>query len=220
MRCLTCRELLSARLDGETTEVEDEAVSSHLSSCPACAAFSMAVERQHREVRLHAAEAVPDLSEAILQRAGVTPGGARRAATRRARVLEWARYGLLVVALTQIVLALRELIDAVGGDEAVHTTRHLGGWDLAFAVGLLVVAWQPERARGLLPMAAALAGVMVVTAVLDVADGHTAAMAESTHLLEVVGLVLLWGVAWANGRRQQRRGLPFGWGGRNLGHLA
>lgn len=219
MRCQTCRELLSVRLDGEATEVEEEAVVSHLATCRACVVHATALQRQHREVRLHAAEPVPDLTEAILRTAGVAPGAATRASERRVRVLGWARYGLLVVALAQVVLAVPELVYASGGD--VHGARHLGGWDLAFAVGLLVVAWQPERARGLLPMAAALAGVMVLTATLDVIDGNTGAMAESTHLLEVVGLVLLWMVSWANGRRRQAERLgQLGLAARRLGPAA
>jgi predicted anti-sigma-YlaC factor YlaD len=217
MRCLTCRELLSVRLDGEATEVEEEAVDSHLSACPACVAYRAALGRHHREMRLHAAEPVPDLTEAILRTAGVAPGAAVRAADRRMRVLTWARYGLLAVALTQIVWAVPELVHAGGGE---HGARHLGAWDLAFAVGLLVVARQPERARGLLPMAAALAGVMVVTATVDVIDGTTVAMAESTHLLEVVGLVLLWAVSWANGRRRGEPSERLGLVPRHLGPAA
>ncbi|MEZ5142540.1 MAG: zf-HC2 domain-containing protein [Acidimicrobiales bacterium] len=212
MRCLTSRELLSARLDGETTEIEDEALDAHLSSCPACSTYAGAAERQHREVRLHAAEQVPDLSGAILRSAGVAPGSALKVAHRRTTLLGTARYGLLVIGVVQILLAVHGLLDTAG----LHADRHLEGWDLAFGVGLLVVAWQPERARGLLPMAVALAAVMVATAVLDVVDGHTGAMGEASHLVEVVGVALLWLVAWANGRRAARTS-SIRWPARRLG---
>jgi len=137
---------------------------------------------------VRAADPVPDLSAAIL-------AAARPVLRARGRRIEWLRYGLVVVALTQVVLALPELLAHTGGVEPVHIARHLGGWDLAFAIGLVVAALQPWRARGLLPMAAALGGVMVLTAGLDVLGGQAAALAEGSHLLEVTGLVLLWRLA-------------------------
>ena len=56
-----------------------------------------------------------------------------------------------------MVLALPELFASTG--DAVHTSRHLGAWDVAFAVGLVLAALQPWQARGLLPMAAEAAGM-------------------------------------------------------------
>ena len=53
----------------------------------------------------------------------------------------------------------------------MHVARELGSFDVALAVGLLVAAWQPARAWGLLPVATVLALVMGVTAVLDLVDG-------------------------------------------------
>ena len=66
---------------------------------------------------------------------------------------------------------------------------------MALAVGLLVAAWQPARAWGLLPVIAALALVMAGTAVLDVVRGTASGFGEAHHVLDLAGLVLLWLVA-------------------------
>jgi predicted anti-sigma-YlaC factor YlaD len=104
---------------------------------------------------------------------------------------EWVRYALLAVALTMVVLAIPALLTPLDGGES-HLARESGGWSAALGVALLVVAWQPRRARGLLPLAAALAGVMVVAAAVDVVAGDAALAGESTHLLELAALGLLW----------------------------
>jgi predicted anti-sigma-YlaC factor YlaD len=103
----------------------------------------------------------------------------------------WPRYVLLWVGLTQLVLA----VPALAGDgrgASTHVARELGSWDVALAVGLLVVAWQPRRAAGLLPFALALAGAMALTATLDVVAGHAPASGEASHLIDIVGMAALW----------------------------
>jgi predicted anti-sigma-YlaC factor YlaD len=123
---------------------------------------------------------------------------------RRSRP-EWARYALFAVALTQLLIALPALLlgDSLGA--TVHIARELGSWDVALAVGLLYVAWRPERAIGMLPFAAALAGTMVVSALFDVFSGRKAPLSESHHLLEVAGLVLLVVLAQPNWWGVRRR---------------
>ena len=231
MGCDTCRELISADLDGEADDAERAAMADHLATCAACASFSIDAARLHRSSRVAPAAVIPDLTDAILERAAADadglegapadpgPGpspdpvpapdrtadgpasagaGERRIRRRRgAHPRRWSpaatyamQYGLLVVALLMMVLAVPDLLASSGS--AIHASRHLGGWDVAFAVGLCLAALQPWRARGLLPMAAALAGVMVITAVIDIAHGSTPGLAEGTHLLEVLGLVFLW----------------------------
>jgi predicted anti-sigma-YlaC factor YlaD len=205
MSCDPFHELISADLDGEVDEHERADLHAHLASCADCVAFAASAAALHRASRVTAAAPVPDLTDAILGRAAADPSiqlrPTERRPPRRSRVAVLAfQYGLLVVALAMAVLALPELFASSGA--AVHTSRHLGGWDVAFAVGLLIAALQPWRARGLLPMAAALAGVMVVTAAVDVARGTTAGLAEGTHVLEVLGLVFLWLLARSTpGRR-------------------
>ena len=149
---------------------------------------------------------MPDLSDAILA-AAVPPTPVSVGSAR-----EWPRYVLLVVALTQLLIALPAL---VLGDEAgttVHLARELGSWDAALAIAWLVVTWAPRRAAGLLPFAVALAAVMLGTALLDVASGRAALTGEAHHVLDLAGLAMVWLLArstpstrsllpWAAGRQ-------------------
>jgi hypothetical protein len=63
---------------------------------------------------------------------------------------------------------------------------------------MLVVAWQPHRASGLLPMTFALTTAVTVTAVADAGLGHSGPSGQATHFLELIGLVLLWHLARTN----------------------
>lgn len=192
MDCELLREALSARLDGEDPGVEAAALDAHLAACPACTGWAAELSGLHRLVRVRAAEPVPDLTGAIMASAPrpVDP----RVAAARPRPVSSARWALFAVALTQLVLAAPDLV--MGGDgTAVHAARELGAFDVALAVGLLVAAWQPDRARGLLPVAGALVLVLAVTAVADVLEGSASALGETYHLLEAAGLALLWLVA-------------------------
>jgi predicted anti-sigma-YlaC factor YlaD len=80
-----------------------------------------------------------------------------------------------------------------------HTARHLGASGVALAVGMLYVAWRPHRAYGLLPFVGALFGATVIATVVDVIDGDASAFAESTHLAELIGIVVLWMIAGSPG---------------------
>lgn len=188
MNCEVCRDALSAQMDDEDPGIEMARLQLHLSGCPACRAFAAGAETLHRSTRLRPAEPVPDLVGQVLASVE-TPQRSRP---------EWARYALFAIALSQLLIALPALVlgDSLGA--SVHIARELGSWDVALAVGLLYVAWRPERASGMLPFAGALAATMVVTALLDIFSGRKAPLGETHHLLEVVGLVLLVVLAQPN----------------------
>jgi predicted anti-sigma-YlaC factor YlaD len=199
MECEPYREALSARLDGEAPGLPEEALDRHLQTCAACTAWAEELSVLHRAVRVREAEPVPDLSAAIVD--AHLPAGAsatrRAAAVRRPALgqpITRPRWALFVVALTQLVLAAPALL----GDDpgaTVHVAREVGSFDVALAVGLLVAAWQPARAWGLLPVTAALAAVMCGTAVLDLVDGQVSSASEAHHLLDLAGVALVWLVA-------------------------
>jgi predicted anti-sigma-YlaC factor YlaD len=182
MRCDQSRDVLSARLDGEATADELAVVDRHLASCAACADFAASLTAIDRVTRLTPAEPVPDLAGAVMAANPPVVRDPRR---------EAARWSLVVVALAQLVVALPSLLTGPNGN-SVHATRELGSWSAALAVGLLVAAWQPGRARGMLPLGLALAGVLSLGAVVDIVAGATAGAGESVHLLEVAGVALLW----------------------------
>jgi predicted anti-sigma-YlaC factor YlaD len=188
MRCDDVQDALSARLDGESLPpgLDDDSVDDHVATCAECSAFAAGAAAQHRAVRVRPAEPVPDLTATIL---------AATAPLRPQPVREWARYGLLAVAATQLVLAIPALLFGDDPGASIHVARELGSFDVAIAVGLLWAAWQPQRAAGLLPLAIALAGAMVLTGVLDVVGDDAPALGEAHHVLDLAGLLLLWALA-------------------------
>jgi predicted anti-sigma-YlaC factor YlaD len=189
MRCDQSRDLLSARLDGEATADELAVLDRHLARCPACTHFAASLADVDRLTRLTSADAVPDLTGAVLAVHPPAPADPRRDA---------ARWGLVVVAVAQILIAVPSLFRSTASD-GVHTTRELASWSVALAVGLLVAAWQPGRARGMLPLGLVLAGVLAIGAVVDIVTGATAGAGEAVHLLELAGIGLLWLLARHDG---------------------
>lgn len=192
MRCDRAREALSARLDAELPDTEADDLTSHLTTCAGCQAYAADLDVLHRAVRVRAAEPVPDLTPAIV---AATADQLPRPRAQARVAVEWVRYALFTVGTTLLLLSLPLL--AWGEDEGtpLHAARELGAFGLALAVGMVVVAWQPERARGLLPMALALGAGVTLTAVADVVAGRSPALAEAHHFLELVGIALVWRLA-------------------------
>jgi predicted anti-sigma-YlaC factor YlaD len=171
MECAACRDVVSAQLDGEATEVEVAASDLHLATCMACADHRDRVTGLHRTVRVAAADPVPDLTAAIL--ASNPPTGEPPASEAGL----W-RLGLLLVAVAQLVAAVAHL----GGG---HIVRDQASWEAALAAGYGWAAWRPTRTAGLLPVSAVLTVLLLVNGGLALSGGGT------HHLLAPLGLVFL-----------------------------
>ena len=188
MTCDPWREAISAAADGEPTAIDPRLVDAHLERCPDCRAFAASVHELRRAAAVGVAVTPPmsNLSGTVVK--------AARAADRGS--VWWVlRLALGVVSVQIIVLSLPALLLGHSSGSDSHAARHLGSFSVAYAIGLLVVALRPAKARGMLPVAAALAGCLAITAVIDVVEGHTPAIAEIDHIPEVIGLVLLWALA-------------------------
>jgi predicted anti-sigma-YlaC factor YlaD len=193
MDCDACREAISALLDNEDPGIDPALVETHLDGCAACRAHVAQASRLQGWLRRRPAEPVPDLTPAILARIGPTGPGSRQGAEREVRIALAVLAGLVVVLPVPAPLL---------GDDAgapLHVARELGAFQVALAVGLLLVAWQPQRRAQLLPVVAVLSVCPAVIAALDVAAGRTAASAEGHHLLQLAGLGLVWLLAQARG---------------------
>lgn len=150
-----------------------EVIEQHLRTCAPCRAFAASGTQ------------MPDLTPRIV-------AVAKEEGAVRPFHASPIRLALVGVALVQLAFAVPTLL--FGSDEGapVHIAHEVGAWDLALAVGFLFAAWRPLRAVGMLPFVAALSAGLLLTAVVDIANGKTPALLELTHVLELVGTALLW----------------------------
>ena len=180
--CDRWQEALSARADGEEPGVDERLLDAHVARCATCAAFAAAIDRTRGRATLHDAGQVPDLSRRIVK---------ANAILDRAGTWGIVRALLLVVAAEILVLSAPALVLG-DGDSNAHDARHLGAFSVAYAVALIVAAVRPARARTVLPVAAVLAGALLVTAIGDIAAGTIPLVSETTHIPELISVVLVW----------------------------
>jgi predicted anti-sigma-YlaC factor YlaD len=181
--CTRWREAISARLDGEDPGVDPALVDAHVARCAGCRAFADAASDAHRSQRVGTAPDVPDLSRRVRKAVAVADRASRSSVVR----------ALLVVVAVQIIgFSLPALIFGDEHETATHGARHLGAFTAAYGVGLLVVAIRPARARTMLPVAVVLAGALLITAVVDMANGDVPLVGEARHLPELLSVVLVW----------------------------
>jgi predicted anti-sigma-YlaC factor YlaD len=186
--CHAFREALSASLDDELRPLEQEALDGHLAECGSCRSHAAEIQRLHRMARVTPADAVPDLTQAIL----TTHRANARTAT--ADSADWRRWALAVLGLTIAVLSLPSLL--VGdASTSVHLSRELAAWEVALAASLMLVAWQPRRAEGVFPLAGVVVAILFVTAIADAAAGDTRIVTEAHHVLELAAVGILFSLS-------------------------
>ena len=187
MDCERYRLAISARLDGEDPELAAATLDRHLAGCSACRRWEAEATALTRAARLASADPIPDLTPAILAAIG------EERAAERARHWDPAslRVALGSLAIVQLFFSAPALL-GIDPQGPVHVAREVGSFDMALAVGFLFAAWRPVRAWGLLPLVAALVACLALTSVIDLMQGRAAALSEAVHLLDVLGLWLLW----------------------------
>ena len=116
---------------------------------------------------------------------------ARVAAEDRASHPLWLRLSLLLTAVGIIAVGAPKLLWA-DSHMTDHAARHLGAFTVAYGVGLLVLVVRPARARAFLPVAAVVAGGLLITATVDVARGGTPILGELKHVLEFASVGIVW----------------------------
>lgn len=178
MNCNEWNEAITALATGSATRFDTDEIRAHADRCPTC--------RDHRDALLRGSAPPPpspDLAAEVVK-------AARR--FDRAAVAPLLRAALVVTGVVMLAVHLPELFRGGDHDTAEHVARHAAVCPVAFAIALGAVAVRPTRARGLLPVTAALAAALLVTAAIDISRGVTPIMAETDHLTEVVGAVLVW----------------------------
>lgn len=181
--------LISAATDDELHGDEHGRLEAHLEICPRCRRHADAVASLTRAVRLRPAQVERGFVTRLMNR------------SRPARLGRggWLRPALACCSLAIAILSVRPLVLADVDGAATHVARHVGASSLALAVGLLYAAWRPHRAFGLLPLVGALLATTLLSTLLDTLNGSQSVMSEAVHIVEMVGLVLLWLVAGSPG---------------------
>jgi predicted anti-sigma-YlaC factor YlaD len=191
MQCDRWQDALSAMADGEDPGVEPRLVEAHVAHCSACSTFAQAIDGSRRRAVVQAAPHMPDLSRRVSKLNAIADRASRWSVVRAL---------LAIVAIEVIVVSLPSLV-AGDGEVDAHDARHLGAFTIAYGVALLVVVVRPARARTVLPVAAVLAGALLITAVVDLARGVVPLIDEATHIPEVISVVLIWLLAVPAPRR-------------------
>jgi predicted anti-sigma-YlaC factor YlaD len=199
MSCARWEEAISAVADGEDPGIDDRLLASHLDRCASCRAFADFAGADRGRWRVRPAEAMPDLAPRVTKWAAVADRASRWSVVRAV---------LAVVAVEIIAFSLPALVLGDEDRTSAHSARHLGAFTVAYGVGLLVVVARPARARTMLPVAAVLAGALVITAVIDLVNGDVPLLGETQHLPEVLSVVLVWLLAVPSPRRAARQARP------------
>lgn len=194
LHCATARELISAAIDDEVDAATLAHLDAHLDSCPECTTWQTSAFALRRSVALTPARAETDLTPIILARAGVPDVGRG----------EWVRSMLGAISLTLLLVNLPMLVTGSAAGADVHVGRHLGAFGVALAIGLGYAALRPERALGMWPLAGALGATLAATAIIDTATGTSTALSEARHILELLGVVMLWIISGGRHRLADR----------------
>jgi predicted anti-sigma-YlaC factor YlaD len=186
--CQTCREALSARIDGEAEPEPADLTDAHLATCAACRTWQARATAMARTLRVREASPVPDLSDEILATAP-SPVNARG---------WWPRLGLGVVAVAQITLALGQILEPATGHGGHGSTPFAGhlfnestAWNLALGIGLFWAAFRPRATSGMVPVLGGFVLVLLVYSTIDLVNGAAPVARVAGHGLLVAALCLL-----------------------------
>lgn len=177
-------EQVSAGADGELPEAEGSAAAEHAATCPDCSASLRTLRALRPSPR-----AATDMDSS-----GASVLDLQRLNDRERRWLggRWARRLLIVAAIVIVVDAVPTYISGEGVSAESHAARHLASWQIGFGVGLFVAAWVSRMSQAMLAFAAAFASLTVIAKAIDVIGGHRGPWADSVHLVELIGVFLLW----------------------------
>jgi len=181
--CAQVQEAISALADGEDPGLDPSLVEAHIATCPSCRSQREFIHGLRRS-KLREAETQDDLAPAVVRSARMLDG-----------VWTWT-FPRGVLAICAVVIALTSFGDLLGGSEIDgHDARHLGAFSLAYVIALGVVVVRPARARTVLPISVVVTAALLITAVIDVADGAVSLSRELSHTPEIISLIAVWALA-------------------------
>lgn len=153
--CEDIQAALSARLDGEEYQIDDDIIDAHLQGCAECSAYWEKITRLQRELSFTDSVDTPqpseDLSHLIL--AGVEEERKKRAANRFLGIA-LGRIFLFLHACIFIWWAINTL--GLSVTEENSALVDIAATRLALGFGLFFVIWKPRLAAGIFPIYAAM----------------------------------------------------------------
>jgi predicted anti-sigma-YlaC factor YlaD len=188
VECEVAREALSARIDGEREPVPSARVDEHVDTCADCRQWLQQVTAQSMRLRVLAADA---------QLAAVASEATAQRRDRGPRRLDWRRAALLLVGVTQVVIAAAQgvglnlgLAQNHGMAMSGHLLNESTAWSLALGVVMIVAAIRPAAAAGLAGVLGVFACVLGAYVVIDAMDGAVTAARVLSHVPVVLGAIL------------------------------
>jgi predicted anti-sigma-YlaC factor YlaD len=201
LSCDAARLALSAQLDDEDPGTPAAHVAAHLDGCAGCRQWLAAAEQVNRVVPLDPGPA-PDLTARIMAAVAAAPTGAddtrAPALSPAARTARWRnrlQVATVAIAAAQLVVALPELLGALGFGDTPHASHEVASLDAALAVGFLVAGMRPALARAYTPVGFVLAVCLIVTSGFDLLQGLTTLTHVTTHVVVVVQAALVWALS-------------------------
>jgi predicted anti-sigma-YlaC factor YlaD len=191
VNCHTCREALSARLDGEDRPSERAAVDTHLASCADCRDWYAQAEAVGRLLRTALpAPPSPGVAEDVL---AALPGPGR---ARSAGILRWVLGGLGVA---QFLLGVVQIASLAGSTHvhvgqvasAGHLWHESAAWNLAVGAGFGWVAARRARPAGIVPVLTVFVATLLLLSAGDVTAGRVAAVWLLSHGVLLAGYVIV-----------------------------
>lgn len=201
MGCSTCREHLSADLDGEADFAVLNRAYAHLETCHGCSRWFSEAARVNRLIRTTHAEPSPGLSGEQLEHAlEHLPHPRRRHSSRRHGLGRWALGG---IGAAQAVLGLLGLIvpnldmghamhhGTMMGADLAHMSHESSAWNLALGVAFIAGAAWTRHLAGVLPVLGSFVLVLSLVSVLDLLGGNVDAARVASHSLVAIGFGLI-----------------------------
>jgi len=184
MRCVECREALSARLDGEEGPEGRAAVDAHLSGCAECRRWLDDAARVTRLARTSVATPAPAIDPDVLA-AAPGPGRVRLAAA--------LRVALAAVGGSQLLLGLVQMTtyQPVTQLHASHLWHESAAWNVAIGAGFVWTAARRVPASALIPVLTAFVGVLTLLSANDLWSARVEFERLLSHGLVVAGYLIM-----------------------------
>lgn len=179
MDCDEARTLISADLDGQLDDRRE--LDAHLAECAACRDWRARAQHLPGPGRTNRPSALP----------------------RGFLAYRWVRFALGWAGVLLVVWNIGGVFSTV--DESFqHLWRHQHAFGVALGLTFLFVAWRPDRAYGLVPVAATFTIALSGAAIVDLIGGSTPLSREARHVVEIIGLAMLWALGWSAGPSGRR----------------